>query len=92
MTAIVHRLTDDEPQPAAIPATYEITIAGVRRDMLKVHEIAPRIFGTGDEKACDQVRDLIRSGRLFAVSTGRQYLIPVSAYVAYQRGERYPST
>lgn len=29
----------DEPAPAATPATYEITIRGVRRDALYVHEV-----------------------------------------------------
>lgn len=80
-----------EVVPAVVPATHQMEVAGVWRDALLVHEVAARLFGDGGENACERVRDLIRSRQLFALSTGRRHLIPVGAYAAYLRGERYPT-
>ena len=93
MTATVHRLTDDESTPGAIPATHRMRIHGVWRDALLVSEVAAGLFGNDDKDTCQRVRRLIRAGDLFARSTGGNgvYLVPVDAYVAYLRGERYPS-
>lgn len=81
------------PQPAAVPAavTHQIEISGTWRDALSVPEIAERLFGDRSDKTCARVRHLIRTGELFALSTGAAYFVPVSAYVAYLRGEKYPS-
>lgn len=79
----------DEPQPGAVPATLRMEIAGVWRDALIVPEVAERLWGTRDQKACARVRDLIASGQLHALTTGRQYLIPVASYAAFLRGEQH---
>jgi hypothetical protein len=65
-------------------------IKGVWRDALLVSEVATGLFGSDDRNACAQVRRLIRSGQLFARSTGAVHLVPVDAYLAYLRGETYP--
>lgn len=82
--------TPDEPQTAAVPATYQIQLRGTWRDALLVPDVAERLFGTNDRAACQRVLALIRTQQLFARSTGKTYLIPVGAYAAYLRGEPYP--
>ena len=82
----------DDEITAAVPATHQIRIRGVWRDALFVHEAAQRLFGDASKPPCDRVRTLIRTGQLYARSTGGggAYLIPVDAYIAYLRGETYP--
>ena len=80
----------NEPEPGAVPATHRMQIKGVWRDALLVSEVATGLFGSDDRNACAQVRRLIRSGQLFARSTGAVHLVPVDAYLAYLRGETYP--
>lgn len=83
-------MTTNGEQPAALPATYQLQLRGVWRDALLVPDVAERLFGTADRAACERVRVLIRSKQLFALSTGKSYLIPVGAYAAFLRGEPYP--
>lgn len=90
MTATLRQVTSDDHQVAAVAASHRMEIAGVWRDALLVSEAAARLFGHDDRDTCQRVRRLIRSGDLFARSTGSTWLIPVDAYLAYLRGEQYP--
>lgn len=80
----------EQPTPAVVPASHSIRIRGVDRDALFVTDIALRMTGKDDEREQAKVRKLIKSGALFALTTGRSYLIPVDAYLAFLRGEQYP--
>lgn len=84
---------DRDPPDAVVTATHQININGTWRDALFVHEIARRLYGSDERKYQQRVRALIANGDLFARSgggNGGSYLIPVSAYAAYLRGEQYP--
>lgn len=80
----------EQPTTAAVPASHSFQIRGVHRDALFVADVALRLFGEDAEQAQAKVRKLITSGALFALSTGRSYLIPADAYLAFLRGESYP--